>query len=260
VSCTITSRPSSRFLLLQYVNKSDVVGAQDERFYVEISTQQTSGVIDRSELIRALQTQNAVTPAGVVQTDKEDIHIEVSGGFASEEDLRRVNFISNGRLFQLGNISTVKRTYADPPQPMFRFNGKPAIALAVSMREGGNAVALGNDIKEAMSAITADLPIGIEPAMVADQPSVVISAVDDFIRSLEEALVIVIAISFLSLGLRAGAVVAFSIPVTLAVVFIFMDFSNIALQRVSLGALIISLGLLVDDAMITVKMMVRKLE
>ncbi len=186
--------------------------------------------------------------------------MRVSGGFASEEDVRRVNFVSNGRLIRLSDISTVKRTYADPPQPMFRVKGQPAIALGISMREGGNVVALGGSIKEAIASITGDLPVGIEPVLVADQPAVVSDAVDDFMRSLVEALIIVIAIGFLGLGLRAGAVVALSIPVVLAVVFVFMDFHNIALQRVSLGALIISLGLLVDDAMITVEMMVRKLE
>jgi multidrug efflux pump subunit AcrB len=171
-----------------------------------------------------------------------------------------VNLVSHGQLVRLSDVGTVTRAYADPPQPMFRVNGKPAIALGISMREGGNVLALGDNIKREMASITAGLPIGIEPILVADQPNVVSHAVGDFMRSLEEALVIVIAISFLSLGFRAGAVVALSIPVVLAVVFVFMDLSDIALQRVSLGALIISLGLLVDDAMITVEMMIRKLE
>ena len=251
----------SRLLLVQDVNKVDIIGAQDERLYLEVSAQQTSGlVIDRSALVRALQAQNAVAPAGVVRTAKEDIHVRVSGGFASESDLRRVNFVLHGQLVRLSDIGTVTRAYADPPQPMFRVNGKPAIALGISMREGGNVLALGDNIKREMVSITNGLPIGIEPILVADQPYVVSHAVGDFMQSLVEALVIVIAISFLSLGLRAGAVVALSIPVVLATVFMFMDLSDIALQRVSLGALIISLGLLVDDAMITVEMMIRKLE
>lgn len=251
----------SRLLLVPDVNKVDVVGAQDERLYLEISAQQTSGlVVDRSGLVNALRAQNAVAPAGVVRTATEDIHVRVSGGFASETDLRRVNLVSHGQLIRLSDIGTVTRAYADPPQPMFRVNGKPAIALGISMREGGNVLALGDNIRREMDAITGSLPIGIEPILVADQPNVVSHAVGDFMRSLGEALVIVIAISFLSLGLRAGAVVALSIPVVLATVFVFMDLSDIALQRVSLGALIISLGLLVDDAMITVEMMIRKLE
>jgi multidrug efflux pump subunit AcrB len=251
----------SRLLLVPDVNKVDVLGAQDERLYLEVSAQYTSGlVVDRVALVRALQAQNAVAPAGVVRTATENIHVRVSGGFSSESDLRRVNLVSNGQLVRLNDIATVTRAYADPPQPMFRVNGKPAIGLAISMREGGNVLALGENIKREMVSITDGLPVGIEPILVADQPSVVTHAVGDFMRSLVEALVIVIAISFLSLGLRAGAVVALSIPVVLATVFVFMDLSDIALQRVSLGALIISLGLLVDDAMITVEMMIRKLE
>jgi multidrug efflux pump subunit AcrB len=251
----------SRLLLVPDVNKVDVIGAQDERLYLEVSAQHTSGlVVDRAGLVRALQAQNAVAPAGVVRTAKEDIHVRVSGGFASESDLRRVNLVSNGQLIRLSDIGTVTRAYADPPQPMFRINGKPAIGLGISMREGGNVLALGDNVKREMASIRAGLPIGIEPILAADQPNVVSHAVGDFMRSLGEALIIVIAISFLSLGLRAGAVVALSIPVVLATVFVFMDLSDIALQRVSLGALIISLGLLVDDAMITVEMMIRKLE
>ena len=251
----------SRLLLVPDVNKVDVIGAQDERLYLDVSAQQTSGLlVDRVSLVRALQAQNAVAPAGVVRTAAENIHVRVSGGFSSESDLRRVNLVSNGQLVRLSDIATVTRAYADPPQPMFRVNGKPAIGLAISMREGGNVLALGDSVKRAMVSITDSLPIGIEPTLVADQPNVVSHAVGDFMRSLVEALVIVIAISFLSLGLRAGAVVTFSIPVVLATVFVFMDLSDIALQRVSLGALIISLGLLVDDAMITVEMMMRKLE
>ena len=248
----------SRLLLMQDVNKVNVIGAQDERLYLEVSAQQT--FIDRFELVRALQAQNAVAPAGVVRTGKEAIHMRVTGGFASEDDLRRVNFVSNGQLVRLSDVGTVTRTYADPPQPMFRVGGKPAIALAITMREGGDIVALGRDIKREMASIVAELPVGIEPILVADQPQVVSHAVGGFMRSLGEALVIVIGVSFLSLGLRAGACVAFSIPVVLAVVFVYMDLSNTALQRVSLAALVMSLGLMVDDAMITVEMMVRKLE
>jgi multidrug efflux pump len=249
----------SRLLRVQDVNKVDVIGAQDEALYLELSAQHTSGV-DRAAVIRALQAQNAVAPAGIVRTAKEDIHVRVSGGFESENDLRHVNLVSNGQLIRLSDIGTVTRAYADPPQPMFRVNGKPAIALGISMREGGNVLALGHNVAQEFVSITNALPIGIEPILVADQAKVASHAVDDFMRSLGEALIIVIAISFLSLGWRAGAVVALSIPVVFAVVFVVMDFSDIALQRVSLGALIMALGLLVDDAMITVEMMVRKMD
>jgi multidrug efflux pump subunit AcrB len=251
----------SRLLRVQDVSKIDTIGAQDERLYLEFSLQQLSGLgVDRAELVRALQAQNSVTPAGVLRTQDEAILLRVSGGFASEADLRRVNFVFNGRLFRLTDLGTVKRTYADPPQPMFRVNGQAAIGLGISMREGGDMLALGRNIQRAMAEISASLPIGIEAHLVNDQPQVVDHAVGEFMKTLWEAIAIVMAVSLLSLGWRAGTVVAFSIPLVLAVVFVAMDLAHINLQRVSLGALIIALGLLVDDAMITVESMVTKLE
>lgn len=254
-------RVRSKLLQTRDVSKIDVFGAQDEKIYVEFSARQLAGLhLDRQALIAALQAQNAVTPAGVVQTADEKILVQVTGAFHSEEDLRHVNFVADGRIFRLSDIATVKRGYSDPPQPMFRFNGMPAIGLGISMRNGGDILLLGHDIETAMAAITANLPIGIEPHLVADQPRVVEAAVDDFMEALWEAIAIVLGVSFLSLGLRAGAVVACSIPLVLAAVFVVMNVTDIDLQRVSLGALIIALGLLVDDAMITVEMMVTKLE
>src|SRR5207245_1856047 len=161
----------------------------------------------------------------------------------SEEDLRRVNFVVDGRIFRLSDIATVKRGYSDPPQPLFRYNGTPAIGLGIAMRSGGDVLALGRSVEAAMTKITANLPVGIEPRLVADQPRVVESAVDDFMEALWEAIAIVLGVSFLSLGLRAGAVVACSIPLVLAAVFVAMEIAGIDLQRVSLGALIIALGL-----------------
>ena len=243
------------------VSKVDIFGAQDERIYIEFSTRQLAGLkLDRQALITALQAQNAVTPAGVVQTADERLLVEVTGSFRSEDDIRRVNFVSNGRIFRLSDIATVTRTYADPPQPLFRVNGTPAIGLAIAMRPGGDVLALGRNIEAAMRRITSQLPVGIEPRLVAEQPRVVAEAVGDFTTALWEAIAIVLGVSFLSLGLRAGAVVACSIPLVLAGVFVVMGATRIDLQRVSLGALIIALGLLVDDAMITVEMMVTKLE
>jgi multidrug efflux pump subunit AcrB len=251
----------SRLLQIHDVSKIDVFGAQDEKVYVEFSARQLAGLkLDRQALIAALQAQNAVTPAGVVQTADERILVQVTGRFRSEEDLRRVNFVVDGRIFRLSDIATVKRGYSDPPQPLFRFNGTPAIELGIAMRSGGDVLALGRNVEAAMTEITANLPVGIEPRLVADQPRVVESAVNDFMEALWEAIAIVLGVSFLSLGLRAGAVVACSIPLVLAAVFVAMEIAGIDLQRVSLGALIIALGLLVDDAMITVEMMVTKLE
>ena len=207
-----------------------------------------------------MQAQNAITPAGTIRTEEENVIVRVSGRFTSEEDIRRVNFVINNRLFRLTDLGEVKRSYADPPQPMFRFKGQPAIGMGISMREGGDVLALGRNIERTMAEITADLPLGIEPHLVANQPEVVSHSVNEFMKSLWEAVAIVMAVSLLSLGLRAGTVVALTIPLVLAVVFVVMDLTNISLQRVSLGALIIALGLLVDDAMITVESMVSQLE
>src|SRR6185312_2146680 len=251
----------SRLLRVKDVSKIDIFGAQDEKIYIEFSTRQLAGLkLDRQALINALREQNAVTPAGVVQTADEKILVQVTGAFRSAEDIQHVNFVVDGRIFRLSDIATVKRTYSDPPQPLFRFNGEPAVGLAISMRSGGDVLELGRNVELAMRSIIANLPVGIEPRLVAEQPRVVEAAVDDFMEALWEAIAIVLGVSFLSLGLRAGAVVAFSIPLVLAAVFVLMEVSDIDLQRVSLGALIIALGLLVDDAMITVEMMVTKLE
>ena len=251
----------SRLLQVPDVSKIDVVGAQDEKFYLEFSTEQLAGLgLDHAALAAALQAQNAVAPAGVVQTGNEKLLIRVSGEFRSEQDLLAVNFVVNGRVIRLGDIATVRRAYGDPPQPMFRVNGQPAIGIAISMRDGGDVLALGRNIAAAMAAIRRDLPIGIEPVLVADQPVTVEHSIKEFMKTLWEAVAIVLAISFLSLGLRAGAVVALSIPLVLAMVFMTMAYAGIDLQRISLGALIISLGLLVDDAMITVETMITRLE
>ncbi len=251
-----------QLLQLPDVSKIDILGAQDERVYVEFSTAQLAGLgIDRSELIAALQAQNAVTPAGVVQTGDEKILVRVSGAFQSEQDVLAVNFVAkNGRMIRLSDIAHVTRGPADPAQPMFRVNGHHAIGLAIAMRKGGDVLALGRHVAGAMTEITANLPIGIEPTLIADQPVTVEHAVDEFMEALWEAVAIVLAVSLLSLGLRAGAVVALAIPLVLAAVFVAMAFFGIDLQRISLGALIIALGLLVDDAMITVESMVTRLE
>src|SRR6185295_9895569 len=164
------------------------------------------------------------------------------------------------RYFRLSDIAQVKRGYVDPPQPMFRYNGEPAIGLAVAMAAGGDALALGRNIKARAAQVTANLPVGVELNLVADQPHVVHEAVGEFTKTLMEAIAIVLAVSFLALGWRPGIVVAISIPLVLAITFVVMKFTGISLQRISLGALIIALGLLVDDAMIAVEMMISKME
>ena len=202
-----------QLLQLPDVSKIDILGAQDERVYVEFSTEQLAGLgVDRAELIAALQAQNAVTPAGVVQTEDEKILVRVSGAFRSEQDVLAVNFVAkNGRIIRLGDIARVTRGPADPAQPMFRVNGREGIGLAIAMRKGGDVLALGHNVAQAMTEITANLPVGIEPTLVADQPVTVEHAVDEFMEALWEAVAIVLAVSLVSLGLRAGAVVAVSI-------------------------------------------------
>ena len=250
-----------KLLELPDISKIDILGAQDERVYVEFSTEQLAGLgIDRAALIAALAAQNAVTPQGVVQTKDEKILVRVSGAFRSAQDILAVNFAVNGRTIRLGDIARVTLGPADPAQPMFGANGKEGIGLAIAMRKGGDVLALGRNVEHAMAEIKANLPVGIEPTLVADQPVTVEHAVDDFMEALWEAIAIVLGVSLLALGLRAGAVVALSIPLVLAAVFVTMMTFGIDLQRISLGALIIALGLLVDDAMITIESMVTRLE
>lgn len=251
----------SRLLGIRNVSKADLFGVQDEKIYLEFSVERLAGLsLNRRALIQALREQNFVAPAGIVQGGDEKVLVQIEGAFESERDVRRVNFSADGKLFRLSDIANVRRGYVDPPAPSFRVNGEPAIGLGIAMAAGGDIIRLGNDVGAAMADIVQDLPLGIEPHLVADQPEVVVEAVDEFTKALWEAVAIVLAISFLSLGVRAGAVVACSIPLVLAAVFIAMDYLQIDLQRISLGALIIALGLLVDDAMITVETMVTRLE
>ena len=250
----------SQLLRVQDVAKVDVLGAQDERIFVEFDMAKLAGMgFDPAALTAALQAQNVVRPTGVIQTGDEAMSLRVSGAFRSEADLLAVNFAIGDRMLRLGDIASVRRGLADPPQPMFRVDGQPALGLAVVMREGGDILALGANIAKAMRGIVANLPIGIEVTRVADQPVTVDEAINDFTTSLWQAIGIILAVSFLSLGVRAGTVVALSIPLTLALVFAIMGLVHIDLHRISLGALIIALALLVDDAMTTVDAMTRRL-
>ncbi|MDI4237319.1 efflux RND transporter permease subunit [Bradyrhizobium sp. Arg237L] len=242
----------SKLLLVRDVSEIELLGAQDERIFVEFSIKELAGLgIDRSALIAALQAQNVVRPAGTIQTGDESLSLQVSGAFRTEQDVASVNFIAGGRTLRLSDIAQVRRGYSDPPQPMFRVNGEPAIGLAIAMREGGDILALGRNINQAMDQITAGLPIGIQPILVADQAVTVDGAISEFMTSLLQAIAIILVISFISLGVRPGLIIALSIPLTLAIVFPIMQMAGIDMQRISLGALIIALALLVDDAMTT---------
>ena len=186
--------------------------------------------------------------------------MRTSGQFKSEKDLETVNLRLNDRFYRLTDIADIERGYKDPAAPMFRYNGQPAIGLAIAMKDGGNIQEFGTALHKRMDELTAQLPVGVGVHKVSDQAEVVEKAVGGFTSALFEAVVIVLIVSFVSLGVRAGLVVACSIPLVLAMVFVFMEYSGITMQRISLGALIIALGLLVDDAMITVEMMVTRLE
>jgi multidrug efflux pump subunit AcrB len=251
----------SKVLTVPDVGKVDILGAQDEVIYLEFSTRKIAALgLDVHSIMASLQGQNAVAPSGVFQEGPERISVRVNGQFTSEASLQAVNLRINDRFFPLTDVATVTRGYANPPNTLFRYNGQPSIALAIGMKSGANLVHFGAALKGEMSKVIADLPIGIGVHLVADQPVVVEHAVSGFTEALFEAVVIVLGISFLSLGLRAGLVVAIAIPLVLAITFVVMAYAGISLQRISLGALIIALGLLVDDAMIAVEMMVARLE
>jgi multidrug efflux pump subunit AcrB len=210
----------SKLLLVPDVSEIELLGAQDERIFVEFSMKQLASLgLDRSALIAALQAQNVVRPAGTIQTGKESLSLQVSGAFRSEQDVANVNFVVGGRTLRLSDIAQVRRGFSDPPQPLFRVNGQPAIGLAIAMREGGDILALGRNIKQTMAQITADLPVGIEPILVADQAVTVDRAISEFMTSLLQAIAIILVISFISLGIRPGLIIALSIPLTLAIVF-----------------------------------------
>ncbi|WP_431302856.1 efflux RND transporter permease subunit [Sediminicoccus sp. BL-A-41-H5] len=250
----------SRLLLVPDVSKIELLGAQDERVFLEFSTERLAGLgLNYGAILQALQAQNLVRPSGLIETGQERLAVRVSGSFESEQDLLAVNFVIGERVFRLTDIATIRRGFADPPQPMFRVNGTPAIGLAIAMREAGDILALGQNIQAAIAEIRAGLPIGIEATLVADQAVTVDEAIGDFMESLWQAIVIIMVASFLALGVRAGSVVALSIPLTLAIVFPVMLLFGIDLQRISLGALIIALTLLVDDAMTTIDAMIRRL-
>ncbi len=251
----------AKVLTVPNVGRVDIVGAQDEVIYLEFSTRKVAALgIDQRTILAALQAQNAVSPSGVLQAGPERVAVRVSGQFTSEESLKAINLRINDRFFPLTDVATITRGYQDPPTSLFRYNGEPAIGLAIGMKTGANLLEFGEALKAEMDKVVADLPVGVGVHLVSDQPKIVEEAVGGFTKALYEAVIIVLAISFVSLGMRAGLVVAISIPLVLAITFLVMAYTGISLQRISLGALIIALGLLVDDAMIAVEMMVARLE
>jgi len=250
-----------RLLKVNGVTKVDIYGTQDERIFVEFSHAKlaTLGITPQA-IFDSLAKQNNVVPAGTVETSAQRVPLRVTGALDGVKAVAETPVESNGRVFRLGDIATVTHGYVDPPTFKVRQEGKPAIGIGVVTAKGANILELGKDVSAATAEFMRAVPQGFNVALVADQPKVVEHAVSEFIDSFVEALAIVLFVSFLALGWRTGFVVAASVPLVLAIVFIVMNVMGIDLHRISLGALIIALGLLVDDAIIAVEMMVVKME
>jgi multidrug efflux pump len=251
-----------RILLgVKSVKKVELIGVQPEKIYIEMESSKLAELgIDPNVIIGTVKAQNAMTPSGMVATSTDDVYLRISGMFEDIESIRNMPIRVSDRTFRLGDIAKVERSYVDPPEPKMYFNGKPAIGIALSMENGGNILSLGKDLNQTFVHIKRNMPLGLEISRVADQPEVVKDSIDEFVKTLCEAVVIVLAISLLSLGLHTGIVVALCIPLVIAGTFAGMKMGGIDLHKVSLGALIIALGLLVDDAIIAVEMMTVKLE
>ncbi len=246
---------------LDDAGKVEIFGTRDEVIFLEISTERLAALgLNQQEVQATLEAQNAILPSGVIDAGPERVLVRVGGQFSGTGSLEDINLRVGDRFFRLTDVGDIRRGYEDPPSELFRFNGQEAIGLSVGMRKGANIVDFGAELEQVIAQAQADLPIGVDIHQVADQPHVVDEAVGHFIQALVEAVLIVLAVSFVSLGLRAGFVVTLTIPLVLAITFLVMDYTGITLQRISLGALIIALGLLVDDAMIAIETMISQLE
>ncbi len=251
----------SELLRVPDVAKVSFFGEQAQRVFIELSnTKLATFGLELSDIVDALAEQNAETGAGFFDTRDERIWLRPSGQFEDLAAIRATVIRAGGRAFRIGDVAEVSRGYVDPPTEQMRFMGEEAFGIGVSMRAGGDIIALGRHLDEAVAKIERQLPLGIRFERVADQPRAVSRSVSEFVAVLAEAVVIVMAVSLLSLGLRTGVVVLIIIPVVLAITFLFMDVLDIGLHKISLGALIIALGLLVDDAIIAVEMMATKME
>ena len=267
-----------KLLRVPDVAKVEQFGAQDEKLFVEVSQKRLSQMgLDMNQVLSQLGQQNAVESAGAVQTPQDVVQVRVQGQFNAVEDVESMPIRAGNQQIRLGDIATISRGYVDPPSVMVRHQGKDVIALGVSMVKGGDIIALGKALKTSVDEIQAGLPLGVNLVSVQDQPKAVAKSVNEFVSVLIEAVVIVLAVSFIALGfhrrpgdhpiyrrwyvdMRPGLVVGITIPLVLAVTFLAMNYFGIGLHKISLGSLIIALGLLVDDAIIAVEMMVRKME
>src|SRR5436305_1848637 len=250
-----------RLLKVPGVTKVDLYGTQDERIFVEFSHAKlaTLGITPQA-LFDSLAKQNNVVPAGTVETSSQRVPLRVTGALDGAKAVAETPVESNGRVFRLGDIASVTHGFVDPPSFVVRQEGKPALGIGVVTAKGANMLELGKEVEKATAEFMKAVPQGINVEQIADQPKVVEHAVGEFVHSFIEALAIVLFVSFLALGWRTGIVVALSVPLVLAIVFIVMNAMSLDLHRITLGALIIALGLLVDDAIIAVEMMVVKME
>jgi multidrug efflux pump subunit AcrB len=250
-----------RVLRTPGVSKVDIVGVRDQRIFIEFSHRKlaTLGITPQA-IFDSVARQNAVTPAGTIETSADRIDVRVTGAFKGEAAIAEVPIEANGTTFRLGDIATIKRGYEDPPSSIVRHNGAESVGIVVAMTKGANVLELGERLKGAIADAREQIPTGVDIDQITDQPRVVEESVSEFLRSFVEALAIVLVVSFISLGWRSGLVVATSVPLVLAVVLLVMDVANLNLDRITLGSLIIALGLLVDDAIIAVEMMVVKME
>jgi multidrug efflux pump len=254
-------RIRAELLRVPGVAKIDFIGEQDEKIYIELSNARLALLgITPEQIVQTLAAQNAVAAAGAFETPTDRIYLRPSGAFDSLDAVRDIALRVNDRLFRLGDIAAVSRGYVDPPQEKMRWHGREALGIGVTMVAGGDVIALGHALAKQLAALEQELPVGMEIGQVASMPRAVERSVQEFMRSLAEAVAIVLAVSLVSLGLRTGLVVAIAIPLVLATTFLCMWLFGIGLHKISLGALILSLGLLVDDAIIAVEMMAIKLE
>ncbi|MFZ3288283.1 MAG: efflux RND transporter permease subunit [Telluria sp.] len=259
-----------QLLHVPLVAKVEQFGLQDEKINIEFSHKKFAQLgVPFETIVNQIATQNSIESTGVLVTPSDNLQVRVSGALASLRDLEELELRVANTTFRLGDFARIRRGYKDPPQDKMRFNGKEVIGLGISMEKGGNIIEMGKHLERTVADIKAKLPVGIELERVSDQPRAVTASVGEFIRTLIEAVLIVLAVSFVALGLhtkplridvRPGLVVALTIPLVLAITFLFMNMLHIDLHKISLGALIIALGLLVDDAIIAVEMMVRKME
>jgi multidrug efflux pump subunit AcrB len=258
---TIAEGLRQRLLKVPNVTKVNLYGVQDQKIYVEFSNAKlaTLGIAPQA-IFASLAKQNAVNPGGVVETSAQRVPLRVSGALDGARAVAETPIESNGRVFRLGDIATVTRGYEDPSDYKVRQRGKPALGVGLVMAKGANILELGQDVDKATAEFMASVPQGVDLERIADQPEVVEHAISEFVHSFVEALAIVLFVSFLALGWRTGIVVALSVPLVLGIVFVIMNAMGLDLHRITLGALIIALGLLVDDAIIAVEMMVVKME